>query len=76
MSPAEAPCLWYLLSPHPKLRQFIYMQCGKQANPETGEVHEWLRGAGGWGVTANEYMVSFEAMKILEVDSSAGCTSC
>ena len=45
MSPAEVPRLWYLLPPN-KLRQFIYMQCGKQANPETGEVDEWLRGRG------------------------------
>lgn len=45
------------------LNDFIYMRCSEQVNPQRQKVY-WLVVIKGWGVTANEYRVSFEEGKI------------
>lgn len=57
----------------------IDMKCPEQANPQRQEADQWLPGTGvarEWGVTANEYAVSFEAKEtVLELDSGDSCAT-
>lgn len=50
------------------------MKCSKQANPDRKEISSF-QGREEWEVTINVYEVSSGSDKILEFDSSDGCTT-